>query len=263
MSTPSSALFALLQQSQQYTSNADVTWLKFTPGTYKIRICPPWSSENTPVRMLVQHQGYKTKDGFIRMPLCWDYVFKTENIGNALIKRNPDGTINWTETAIKPEDIKFYQQYGCVYCKISEIHKNLQGKTAPRTYAKPIFVFNVLDRRDDKIYKWSCSRKQFEAISMFAGAYPTMFNENDGMDLMIMVSGEGLSRKYSLTPIANPIPLGVDLTKTPLHNLDQAMADGYRNLNETMELILNTYPNMLPILGINPATLMTGNIAPF
>src|SRR5438874_12066975 len=111
--TNASALLNLLQSSQQYSSSGEITWLKFTPGTHRIRLCPPWSNEGSPVRMIINHNGYKNKEGFQRNPLCFNYVFNNENIINALKKgANINGQIDWSKTVIKPEDIKFFQQYG-------------------------------------------------------------------------------------------------------------------------------------------------------
>lgn len=249
--TNASALMNLLQSSQQYASGGDSGWLKLDPGTHRIRICPPWSIEGVPTRLIVNHQGYKNKDGYQRNPLCFSYAFNTENIATALVAK----------TVVKPEDLKFFGQYGCIYCRISDILINTQGKKNNKTFATPKFIFNVVNRADNKVYKWTASKKMFEGIAMYAGAYPYMFNVEDGMDLMLIATGSGLQRRYALNIIPDKCPLGVDLNVTPLHDLDATMADGYRNLNETMELILNSYPSMLNLLGINPNTIMTPTTA--
>lgn len=245
--TNANALFNLQQNSQQYAAQKDTTWLKLPQGSHRLRICPAWNEEGTPVRMIVNHQKFKSKDGYDRNPLCYQYAFDNQNIAQALFNKN----------VLKKEDLEFYQKYGCPYCLVSNLVIQMNGKKNNKFYPKPTFLWNVVYRADSKIYKFSTSKKIFDNVAMFASAYPSMFNVDNGMDIAILATGDGMQRRYNSNLIPDPVPLGVDLTTNKLHDLDIAMADGYRNLNETMELLLNTVPNLLPILGINPSQFVT------
>lgn len=236
----------LLRQKQEYKSSETV-YLKLTQGMHQLRFCPPWSEEGSPCRMIVQHGEFKDKEGNKRFPLCYQYVFDNiSTIAKALVKRN----------LIQQADADMYQKMGCIFCGVSNIIKQTQGKQANKAFAKTSFFWNVVNRKDNKVYIFRTSGSAYDTILQFFGLYPNMFNPDNGIDFMITATGENLQRRYIYNAINNPTPIGIDLKE--LHDLDTAMGEGYKNLNEAIELILNTYPQMMNILGINPANVMTG-----
>lgn len=255
MSTPfginANALTELLKQSAEYTSSENI-YLKMTQGVHQLRLCPPWSSEGTPCRMLYHHSGFQDKDGNKKLPLCYDYVFNNiPTIGKVLNEQK----------LIKQNDVDVYRKIKCIFCRVGEIIKNMQGKAANQTYPKKRYMWNIIDRKDGKNYVWGTSDTVFKNLLMFYSAYPALFNVDSGLDLSITATGEKLQRKYMIQVINNPTPLNYPVNE--IHNLDIVMGEGYKNMNEAIELIMSSYPNMLQLLGINPAEIMIGDNPPF
>lgn len=228
-----------LQQTKQLYSNSESIYWKCSAGLHPIRICPPWSEEGTPTRMLVSHSNYKTKEGNFRSPLCFNYAFTQQEIAIALKKKN----------VIKKEDLELFGKIGCVYCRISDTKKQLEGKKANNTYAKTGYLWNIVDRADNKVYVFRSGNGLLDAMNMMYSVWPKIFDVNEGMDIMVNATGEKLGRRYTYNLISNPTPLGVELNK--LHDLDQCMADGYTNISEALELIVASYPQMVQLLSLN------------
>jgi hypothetical protein len=237
---------ASLQKTKQEYSSSESIYLKLPAGLHQLRICPPWSQEGSVCRMIVSHSNYKNKDGNLRMPLCYRYCFTEENIALELKKRN----------VIKPEDLKYYGQFGCVYCRISDAKKAMEGKKANTTFARSAYFWNVINRTDGKVYVFRTGSGLLDAVTMMYGMYNKFFDINEGFDIMVNAVGEKLQRRYTYNPISNPTKLGVELDK--LHDLDNVMADGYTNLSEALELIVASYPQMVQLLSLNTMAVPQG-----
>lgn len=243
-------VFANLSNVSGQYSGGDKSWLKLTRGMHNIRVLGPWSEEGSPTRMIVNHHQYKDKDGNIRNPMCYHYCFTNENIMRPLMQRQ----------LIKiPDDLQIFEKLGCILCRISEIKKNMEGKSDNNPYAKPTFLWNVIHRGNDGVFKFSTSGKKFYNFMLTASsAFRNMFDYNNGNDIIVNVTGEKKQTRYEYQIIPTPSPIGIDLNTHPLHNLDDAMAQGYKNIHESVELIVNTYPNMMQLLGLQS---MSGNPA--
>lgn len=250
---PQQTIFDLVNSAQQFT-NSETNYLKVNVGVHRFRFCPTWRQDELPVRLIIHHSEYKTKDGNIRLPLCYKYVFNPEDLTIFNILANE-------KKVITKKEIELYQKYnGCIYCKISDVISNMFGKTNNKSYARKAYFMNVLNRADNTIKIWRVGDKIMRDLSTFAAAYPNMFDVNNGIDFMVSATGEKFQRRYMITPVLETCALGVDLNTVPLHDLDTAMADGYTNINTAMELIISSYPNVMPIIGLNPNDWLTNTV---
>lgn len=246
MSSPIQGLFGLQLSAQNYSSSDNIYWKPAT-GIHQIRVCPPWNpQQNEVTRMIVNHGGYKTDQGNMRMPLCFNYAFTERPIGLALK----------TKGVIKPEDLQLYGKIGCVYCRISEVKIQMEGKKNNPTYPKVRYMWNILDRKDNKIYVFNSGKGLLEAVQMMYGMNNKFFDLQEGFDLMCTATGEKINRRYSYSPIANPVPFGADIAG--IHDLDTCMAEGYTNIGEALKLIVASYPQMVNYLGLNQMAVPIG-----
>lgn len=244
MTTPINiqTLLALKQTAQQYSSSESIYW-KPTAGLHTVRVCPPWSAENSPTRMMVNHSEYKNKEGQLRMPLCYNYAFTERNIFEALKAKN----------VLKQLDAQVYGKIGCVYCRISEARIQMHGKKNNKTYARTRYAWNLLDRADGKVHVFNSGSGLLDAFTMMYSVWPRLMDINEGMDIMIQATGEKLQRRYTYNLITTPCPLGIELSA--LHDLDQVMADGYTPISDALDLIITSYPEMMQLLGLNQLAL--------
>ena len=247
MSFNPDVLKTLFDKRDQYVNTSITQYLKLSAGIHQIRFCGPWNATcNTPIRFALNHGSFdfplKDKDGFGRQPLCMKYVFENPDIVNALISKLTKEKI--------VADYNIFTKEGCLGCRLQEIFKN-SGKKIK--FLKPNYYTNVILRSDGKCYVWNTPGAALDAIKMIYPMYPDLFDPNKGIDFNVSATGEKLSRKYVVSPINSPCPQG----SAELHDLDQVMADGYRSYSEMIELINNTYPQVLPMLGVTPNMVAT------
>jgi hypothetical protein len=212
--------------------SGDNQWLKMEAGSYTLRIGPPWSDAGLPTRKLVNHHGF-TIDGKQRAPMCYRFIFENEDIAKILVKIN----------ALSVEDWKAFKKYGCPGCILPQRIADQQGQDAARElWPRTQFLWNVVNRKDGKLYSWSTSTKIYEVIRTNFKMDNDLFHPEKGRDLMIEATGSGMARRYG-APVFSPksSPLGLDPYKP--FNLDTAMAKGVITFAEFVAAVVANKTN--------------------
>lgn len=242
-----SILEQMFKNRKEYGGGGN-NYFKPKSGITRIRFCGPWNATcNTPVRFILNHGSYtvslKDSAGNNRQPLCLKYVFENVAIAQALKAKGK----------VTQDEYQKFTQFGCLGCRL----KDLLAQSDPKKkFLKAGYMWNVIDRTDGKCYIWTSSGQIFEAIKPLYDMYPKLFDTQVGYDFNLTATGEDKTRRYSVSPIVSPCPQG----NAQLHDLDQAMADGYKTFPEMIELINNTWPAALPLLGISPNMMNSQNV---
>lgn len=254
------AIQSIFTQTQNYGSNNE--YYKFKTGAHRVRFCGPWSEEGIPFRMIYNHgsvgNNLKDSGGRERSPLCYNFIFKTVNeSGQFYIAKALANKIGVDKVK---EAYDNWQKFGCIGCKIADLMKSQNKRFGSLKFMWNIVVRSEQDANNPygKVYKWSTSKEQFTTLVNYYNMYNLLFDINQGYDMNVNATGEKLTRRYTITPIPSPCPQG----DVKLFDLDQGMADGFCTLTETLEMVNNTIPEVLPLLGINPA-MFGGSGVPF
>jgi hypothetical protein len=217
--------------SEPKGSSDKANWLKLPTGTATLRICPPFADDGIPWRRNVNFQNLKNSEGKDIMPTSFDFIFGNRTLATYLCK---------TVKKLTQVDFDLWKKHGDPMRKLAEAVQATGRKDdkAKGLWPRTTYLFNILNRQDGKVYKWSQSKKTFEAVELNFLVNPNIFDANAGHDFMITASGDGKARRYT-TPVfvSQPSPLNYD---GELFNLDEAVAKGVRTYHEVLESMAST-----------------------
>lgn len=205
-------------------------WLKLNAGDTTLRICPPWSKEGTPYRKLVSHNGpfkapFVTGEGKRVAPLCFRYLFGNDHLAELALDAGKVG----------PDDSKLFAEFGCPLCVLPQTLNKAGAKDdANQHWPRTQYIWNVINRADGKLYKWSCSKKLATPIEATFKLYDQLFDPTEGRDFTVHATGEGSKRRYD-PPVF--MPFNSDLGfEGKLNDLDDVMLIGIRSFDALIEL---------------------------
>lgn len=213
-------------------------WLKMKAEDYNLRVCPPWSEQGFTSRMIRNHNGpftspFKTEDGYRCAPLCLKFLFSQDDISQ----------ICFDAEKITTKDYELFKEYGCPMCKLPEHYMSEDDRDAASPHwARLQYMWNVLNRGDMRVYKYSSSQKVFKTIDTQYKLDPDLFSATEGRDFLITATGENKERRYS-TPAFHPKPSAIP-DGLKLYDLDKAMLKGVRGFDEIMWLVVNNNLNV-------------------
>lgn len=213
-------------------------WLKMKAEDYDLRVLPPWSDQGLTHRVIRNHNGpftspFKTEDGYRVAPLCLRFLFSQEDLSK----------ICYEAEKITVRDYDLFQEYGCPMDKLPEYYMSQDDRDSASPHWPRIqYLWNVLNRGDGKVYKYSSSQKVFTAINTQYKLDPDLFSPTEGRDFLITATGENETRRYS-TPAFYPKPRAIP-DGLKLYDLDAAMLKGVRTFDEIMWLVVNNNTNI-------------------
>lgn len=213
---------AVKSYANQYTPKKTNGWLKLDQGEHMLRLLPPFAEDGVPFRKRVFHQPMTDKNGRKASVTCLDFIY------TAGIKTNK----------LDEKDFNSWKKYGCPACKFGEKLKN-NGSEERAKYFRPQtqYTFNVLNRKDGQVYKWSTGVRIFNAIEEQYSLYPKLYDLKEGQDFKLKASGEGLARRY-VGPNFVPMPTEAGLEESAeLWNLDEALDSGVFRYSDIIEII--------------------------
>jgi len=242
---------AIQQQyaEEQEQSQRDATWLKLPEGPSRLRICPPWSEAGLACQKIT---SFNVLDGDKRQSiLSYQYIFESPSVMKYLGQQQ----------LITKTDYQQWQKHGDPFLTVAKRAKEMltegEYKKTKELWPRTQFVWNIINRKDatPKAYKWSTSKKFYEAVMMQTQFCKNLFDPELGFDLMITATGEGgtLSRRYG-PPMFIPeaVSLGLGDNDT-LFNLDKELSASVRPFAEYVQLLVANKATLLQRLGINPA----------
>jgi hypothetical protein len=213
-------------------------WLKLESGETTLRICPPWSAEGSPFRKLRNHNGpfktpYMTPEGKRVAPLCFDFLFSASQAHLAEIAAPKLGK----------DDRKLFEEYGCpMDCLAQYLVKHEDKKAASGWWPRTQFIWNVINRANGGLYKWSCSQKIATPIEAMFKMYQQVFDPEEGRDFTIKATGEGSDRRYE-APVFHPYNSPLDFDGE-LNDLDDVALIGVRPFDEVLGLVISNHTNI-------------------
>lgn len=210
-------------------------WLKLHTKENVLRVAPPWSEEGSPFRKLLSHNGpfrspFMTAEGKRVAPLCLRYLFATDQQHLADIALDAG--------KITADDEKLVKEYGCPMCQLPiTLKADKKDKEAANHWARTQYIWNVVNREDGKLYKYSCSKKIATPIEAMFKMYPQVFDPVEGRDMTVVATGENETRRYD-PPVFAPFNSPLEY-EGELNDLDDVMLIGVRGFDEVLALAIN------------------------
>lgn len=238
-------------QEEQEQSQRDSTWLKLPEGPSRLRICPPWSEAGLPCQKITTFNNVTDGDKKTSI-LSYQYIFESPSVMKYL----------GTQQLISRADYDAWSKHGDPFLVVAKRAKEVltegEYKKAKDLWPRTSFVWNIINRKDPsnpKVFKWSSSKKFYEAVMLQAGFCPNLFDPEQGFDFMITATGEGgtLNRRYG-PPMFIPQPTALGMKDDDnLYNLDKELAQSVRPFAEYVQLLISNKAQLLQRLGIDPA----------
>lgn len=238
------------------TGGKAVDYLKLPEGLANLRIVPVGNKEESKYFKkfrrhelpIVESSGQRSV--FV---LCWKHIAENKvGLANRLA----------AEQRLTEDDAKLYRRFGCPICKAQQAaiaSQRIPKDTTNRMWPGEKYLWNVINRADNKLYIWTTSMTLGELINsqidkfMRAGINP--LDIRSGFDYEILATGNKLSRRYKngmFMPIPTPLfPKESGLTEhniTPF-DLTEVALRSFKSYQDTIDVLIETYGNVLNSFG--------------
>lgn len=246
------------QQNNRYgdASGKSTDYLKMPEGMNTLRILPVGNKEEQKYfKKFRRHELPMIQAGHQNtiFVLCWKHLAQNKvGLANRLA----------AEQRLSEDDAKLYRRFGCPICKAQDgliASGRIPKETTNRLWPGEKYLFNVINRNDNKVYVWTASMTQGELVTasvdkfMKAGLNP--LDIRSGFDYEILATGNKLSRRYKngmFMPIPTPLfPKETGLTENNItpHDLTEVALRSFKTYQDTIDVLIETFGTVLNSVG--------------
>lgn len=189
------AVAAAFESTAQQGSGPKTPYMKFKVGKNRIRILPiqvPLMSG--PYLQIRANSVRGAKDKYGRTMLSYEWIVRDEAILQKLLASG----------RIKQTDVQLFQAHGDPAIEIAAQAKKQDLETKRSLWPSNKYLFVVVNRADSGVYVFEAGQKFVDFLRPLVvgtdeepAEYPELFNLEDGFDIIVEATGEGLQRRYT------------------------------------------------------------------
>ena len=258
------------QQQRQENQKSNIPFLKLPQGKHPVRFLPKGNKQEGLPYKSVQTHTFKLKadgGGTIWVyALCYNWLFSHPDAKEVTI--NPLRELG----KLTKEDVKAFQKYGCPVCNAKDaLYKSGAAKeTWQQCGVRGTNYWNVLLRSDSKVYVWSVSDTNHDALSGSIEMYLDLdevtgkpgpdardiLHPVKGYDHIITATGEKNNRRYKVDIKPKSLPIGELADDQKPLDLMTVVAESLKPYGEMCQLLRRQCGKELAQLGFNYGILM-------
>lgn len=253
------------QAERQANQKSQIPFLKLPQGKHPVRFLRVGNKQEKLPFKSVQTHTFKLKSDagqtIFVYALCYNWLFTHKDCKELTI--NPLREMG----KLTAEDIKAVKKYGCPVCNAKDVlyKSGADKETWQSCNTRGTNYWNVLLRSDEKVYVWSVSDTNHDAI---AGSIEMYMDINEktgqpgpdsidilhpktGYDHIITATGERNNRRYKVDVKPKPRPVGdLDDDQKPL-DLMVVVAESFKPYGEMCQLLRRMVGKELAKLGFD------------
>ena len=253
------------QAERQANQKSQIPFLKLPQGKHPVRFLRVGNKQEKLPFKSVQTHTFKLKSDagqtIFVYALCYNWLFTHRDCKELTI--NPLREMG----KLTAEDIKAVKKYGCPVCNAKDVlyKSGADKETWQSCNTRGTNYWNVLLRSDEKVYIWSVSDTNHDAI---AGSIEMYMDINEktgkpgpdsidilhpktGYDHIITATGERNNRRYKVDVKPKPRPVGdLDDDQKPL-DLMVVVAESFKPYGEMCQLLRRMVGKELARLGFD------------
>jgi len=258
------------QQQRQENQKSNIPFLKLPQGKHPVRFLPKGNKQEGLPYKSVQTHTFKLKadgGGTIWVyALCYNWLFSHPDAKEVTI--NPLRELG----KLTKEDVKAFQKYGCPVCNAKDaLYKSGAAKeTWQQCGVRGTNYWNVLLRSDSKVYVWSVSDTNHDALSGSIEMYLDLdevtgkpgpdardiLHPVKGYDHIITATGEKNNRRYKVDIKPKSLPIGELADDQKPLDLMTVVAESLKPYGEMCQLLRRQCGKELAQLGFNYGILL-------